>query len=207
VVKPSDPDAPARRDGYLERRGTWAEVTVGSLIAGEKRTDVWEIIDTANPPQIEYGHTLWFRARNRPTGEVKSIPPHMVKDPVTFLMKDDAEKPPPRTPPADAEQIALLVEKLGAQEIATRNNETGEVTCPSYAQGKSVGGNRYGLEEIEHLRICHGIDVSGIQAMPLGKERTIMIAQTHGHLHGPESSKIPHGGFPHRHIPEDLTFL
>ena len=208
MPKPSDPEAQPRRDGFLERVGTWGEVTVGSVIASSlSRTRRWEIIATANPGQIEYGHTLWFRMRDQVTGEEVSVKPRPVSIKVVFLMSSDEEVPPPVTPAHDADQIALLVEKLGAQEIATRDHETGEIHCPDYSgPGAAPGGI---VAELEHLRICHGLDTSGLEAITNYTDRDREVITTHGRLHGRNAATIMPGGkgFPHRHVPEDRTMF
>lgn len=213
MVNPSDPDATPRRDGYLERRGTWGEVTVGSLLAGPKRTDVLEVIDTRAATQIATGYTLWFRVNNIAICEAHTIEPRLKSDPVTFLMKDDDARPPERTPVADAAEIALLVEHLGARHIATLDVATGEVHAPDYASGArhspETGGQRPGIssiDELEHLEVMHGLDISGLRDLT-GNDRLVAISRAHGPLHGPKASGMPHGGVPHRHVPEDLTYF
>lgn len=204
MVQKSDPEATPRRDKWLERPGTWAEVTIGSLLAGHKRTDVWEVVDSAHGQQVEYGHTLWFKMVNQTTGEIYPCPPKLLTGSVTFLMADDAEEPPPRTPASDAEKIALLVSELGASLIAERNHETGEITCPDYdgTFGRMTEDWKYGKEYLSHLEICHGMDVSGIRAIEDPLERTKEMATIHGRAHLDSYPHIGKGGFPHRHIPE-----
>lgn len=201
---PKDHDAeagPPRRDGLYERRGTWGQVVVGAKILGNsgRRGDVWEIIDSRTPDQIRWGESVWYRARSLETGEEATIPPRMVNVPVTFVMESPTGPLPPRTPVSDAEQIALLVEELGATVIATRDNETGEIHCPNYDAGKSVGDNQYGREEAYHLRIAHNIDASGMNS----EER----AKIHRQAHNAAFPQIGKTGFPHRHVPEDHTLL
>jgi hypothetical protein len=198
TVKPSDPEAKPRRDGWVERMGTWADVTVGSLLAGPNRTDVYEVVGLANGPQVIDGYTNWCRVKNTVTGEVWSIEPKPKTTPAKFLMPDDEAAPPPARPVENAEAIALLVQHLGAQEIATRDEQTGEVWCPDYASGKSAGDNSYGIEELEHLRICHGLDISGLESLT-GNAAIVERAKIHGRLHSPRGATEPHGGFPHRH--------
>lgn len=207
MVKPSDPDAPPRRDGWLERHGTWAEVTVGSILADHTRTGAWEVIATATAPQIETNCTQWFRVRSLTTGEEASISPRLVTTRATFLFRDNESQPPPRVPAADGEQMAMLVETLGAQEFAVWDAETGEVWCPNYASGRGHDGRMDGftsvVDEIEHLAVCHGMDVSGLQALsPL--EQIDAVRTAHGPLHDVKGARVPgRGGFPHRHVPED----
>lgn len=198
-------------------RGKAGQIRVGHWIQGSKRTakDVWEATEFRNPGQIEYGHTLWMKVANVHTGVEAVVPPKVVTFPTNFLLTDEefvqaeASRRPPHRPdqwPTDSDEVLLLVEKLGAQDIAMRDNKTGEVICPAYAMGHSHAGNYYGVEEIEHLRIAHGIDVSGLLDLR-GDERTIAVANAHGPLHGPRSAHMAHAGFPHRHVPEDHSFL
>lgn len=195
-----DDDFKERRDGLYEHRGTWDEVTVGTLLATDKRSEAWEVIATAHGPQVQYGYTLWFRVRERTTGEEKSLAPRMKIDRVNILTEQpETLTTPPRTPPSDAEQILLLVESLGATVLATQDNATGEITCPDYASGHSVGDNRYGREEIEHLRIAHNIDAEGMRV----EDRVTL----HGRAHSPKHPTIGKTGFPHRHVPEDMALL
>ena len=49
-----------------------------------------------------------------------------------------AELPEP-THPSDSDAIALLVKELGATELATKDNETGEIRCPF----RFAGGRTY----------------------------------------------------------------
>lgn len=206
MVAKSDPDAKPRRDGMLERRGTWAEVTVGSVLAGPKRADAFEVIASAHGPQIIDEHTLWFRVRNH-DGVEHTIQPRPKTNPVTFLLPNDEATLPARTPAADAEAMALLVEKLGARHIATLDRETGEVTAPDYANGEhhspETPGERsgiIGIDEIEHLEVMHGIDVSGLRGIVEHNDRMIRVAQIHGGLHAPRSTNATHSGVPHRHV-------
>ena len=196
--QPVDPEAPRRRDGYLERKGTWGEVTVGSLLATSwNRTTRWRIIDIANPPQIGHLETLWMRARDEASGAEHSIAPRSKNIPVTFLVSEAEEEPPPTTPASDAEQVALLVETLGAKVIATRDSVTGEIHCPDYDRSYELDTG----DLLMHLRHAHGIDVSGIETAP--HDEKISTAVTwHGRLHTVDAKNPPGAGFPHRHVPE-----
>lgn len=200
MVAPSDPDAQPRRDGWLERPGTWGEVTVGSVLGGPRRTAAWEVIAEAHGAQTIDNYTLWFKIRDLSTGTEHPIEPKPKDRRVIFLMRDDDATPPPRALTDDAEAVALLVEHLGAREIATRDETTGEVWCPDYASGESTtpGSNYYGIEELEHLRICHGLDTTGLEAMA-PDVALVERAKIHGRLHSPRGQHEPHGGFPHRH--------
>lgn len=209
-------------DGLFEWRGKAGQVRVGHVVQGARRTknDVWEILEMKHPAQFEYGCTLWWRVVNKATGQVAAVPPKSITAPVTFLLSEEefemAEKTrrPPDLPhqwPVDSDEVLLLAEKLGARDMASRDNETGEITCPSYAAGqRHTPVWRPGIlmvDEIEHLKICHGLDVGGLEAISDPNELLLAVAKEHGALHGPRSSAMAHKGFPHRHTPEDRTIL
>jgi hypothetical protein len=113
-----------------------------------------------------------------------------------------------QTWPVDSDEILLLVERLGAQAIAARDHETGEIHCPDYASGHSVGGHKTrAIEQLEHIKIAHGIDISSIELLT-GNERIKAVLETHGRQHGPQQNRyLSKGGFPHRHVPEDRSIL
>lgn len=202
----------------VEWRGYAGQVRVGHLIRGASKRviahETWEITEMKHPAQVPAGHTLWWRAVNRYTGEEVAIPPRLMTARTTFLLTLEEEeealrtrRPPHVDPtwPVDSDEVVLLIERLGAQEIASRDNVTGEITCPNYSIGDTArpDGHLYGIEEIEHLRICHGLDTRGLEAMT-GDERVRAIVETHGPLHGPAAKTLHHKGFPHRHVPEDI---
>lgn len=204
---------------WLGRAGM---VRIGHMLQGMKRTkgDVWEVTEMKNPAQIEFGYTLWWRVVNTTTGEVLPVPPRNVRARVTFMLTpeeyalaEQTKRAPdkPHQWPVDSDEVLMLAETLGAREIATRDNVTGEVTCPSYATGAHHAPEwRPGillLDEIEHLKICHGLDVSGLEGIVDHNERLKAVATTHGGLHGPRSARMAHKGFPHRHTPEDHSLL
>lgn len=204
-MKPTSDDFLPRRDGWYEHRGTWAEVTVGTVLADQNsRTKRWEIIAVAHGHQVQYGYTLWMRAREQTTGEEISVEPRNKTALVTILTRNPADtQTAGPTWPTDSDAIMLLVEQLGATLLASRDAETGEITCPDYAIGAShrtgEKGNR--LAEIEHLRIAHGMtDISDETSLA-------DVTTLHGQAHHPRWPNIGKGGFPHRHVPEDLTFF
>lgn len=191
-------------------RGKAGQLRVGHKVFGSYRTpnDVWEILAFANPEQIGYGMTLWTRVRNTTTGAEFSVPPRLVTQGVTFALTEEeleaatqSKRPPERdvVPAVDAAAIALLVERLGAQEIATRDNETGEITCPTIPSHLGAVGI---LPELEHLRICHGLDIAGLEAIADPQKRIHETLDIHAREHGSLASQVGRGGFPHRHIPE-----
>lgn len=201
---PTSDDSDPRRDGWFEHRGTWEEVTVGTIVAGRKRTERWEILEVAHGRQVEFGFTLWMRARDQVSGDVYTMKPRPKVDPVTILTQDprDTETPDP-TAPTDTEAIMVLVEMLGAVQLARRNETTGEVTCPDYESGRHhLPGHLEDLHraEVEHLRFAHGTSVNDdVSAEDL--------TTLHGQAHNPKWPNIGKAGFPHRHVPEDLKLF
>jgi hypothetical protein len=188
-------------DPLDEVRSLLDSTTVGTFLAGRDRTSVWEVIDTKTPDQWEFGHTSWFLAVNRATGEQHAIPPRSKTRRVKVLTREPDENLPVYTPPSDKDEIALLADQLGAHLIAQHHKASGEVWCPDYNAFDSVGDNAYGREEMEHLRICHGIDTSGIEMLP-AEEQVKARAEVHGQAHNPKKTHVGKGGFPHRHAPE-----
>lgn len=210
-MKPTGDDFEPRRDGWFEHKGTWEEVTVGTVICNkQRRSQRWEIIEQAHGVQVEWGHTLWMRAREQTTGEEFTVRPRTKTNAVTILTQSPMDtKTAPPTPPTDSEAIMLLVEELGATLLASRDEATGEITCPDYAAGHYHEGAEPGgmKAEMEHLRMAHGIDTTAYEAMPFD-ERIKTVTTVHGRAHNPKfMSEYNHGGFPHRHVPEDLTLL
>lgn len=205
-MKPTSDDFAPRRDGWFEHRGVWGEVTVGTVIASQKRTERWEVIDSRHGNQVQDGRTLWMRLREQTSGEERTDRPRPKDAPVTILTRNPADvETPPRTPPADTDVLRLLVTELGAHQLASVDNATGEVTCPNYGMGYShedgTGNGRLARAEVEHLRIAHGLDVTALEALPWD-QLIPELARVHGRLHEPPSQP---GGFPHRHVPEDLS--
>ena len=99
-MKPTPEDFKPRRDGWFEHRGTWEEVTLGTVIASDKRSERWEIIEQAHGVQVEFGHTLWMRAREQTTGAEFTVRPRNKTYAVTILTQDPADrKTAPPTPP------------------------------------------------------------------------------------------------------------
>jgi len=204
-MRPTSDDFEPRRDGWFEHKGTWQEVTVGTVIASRKRSERWEIISQHHGQQVEYGHTLWMRAREQNTGAEFIVEPRVKTSVVTILTQDPADfATADPTYPTDSESIALLVEKLGATHLASRDLKTGEITCPYYEAGENHldeigdGALRRGLAE--HLKFAHNLN-------PPEGTVCIDLSHVHSQSHDPKHPSIGKGGFPHRHIPEDLTFL
>lgn len=205
-MKPTSDDFEPRRDGWFEHDGIWDEVTVGTVLAdSSKRTPRWEVIALGHGQQVEYGHTLWMRVRDQVSGEEHSVKPQIKTRKVTILTQSPLDrKTAPPTEPSDSEAIMLLVRELGATHLATKDNVTGEITCPMYAAGhrhtEEWSPGILGRDEIEHLRFAHGMSVNddiGIAD----------LATLHGQAHDPRWPNIGKGGFPHRHVPEDLSIL
>lgn len=211
-MKPTNEDFQPRRDGWFEHRGTWGEVTVGTVLADpSSRTKRWEIVEVAHGHQVEYGHTLWMRAVDQSSGEVKTFSPRPKNYTVRILTQDprDTRTAPP-TPPSDSETIMLLVEQLGARLLARRDEVTGEITCPMYEAGDNhldeIGNRALFRGECEHLRIAHGIDTAPLEAMDW-QQQIIEITRWHGAAHNSKYPDWGKGGFPHRHVPEDLSLM
>lgn len=203
-MNPTDDDAQPRRDGWHEHKGTWAEVTVGTVIAdANSRMRRWEIIATShgNAP-IPPMKTLWMRAREQASGEEFTVEPRTKTTRVIILTEDPRDtKTPDYTPPGDTEAVWALVEGLGATLLASRDEATGEITCPDYTYESHLDGDgRIKLGLLEHMRIAHGHEHFD-QEDDLPSLITLH-AQMH-HLENP----IGKGGFPHRHVPEDLTLI
>lgn len=196
-MKPTSDDFQPRRDGWFEHRGTWGEVTVGTVLSDQSsRTKRWEIVDCSHGLQVQYGYTLWMRAREQTSGEEFTVRPRPKTDLVDILTRDPADtQTASPTPPSDSEAIELLVSELGASVLASRDTATGEITCPNYSAGYHATEDWHrGKEEIAHLRIAHGLTVPDDISLV---DRTKIHSNAHMH---PQS-----GGFPHRHVPEDLS--
>lgn len=200
-MKPTG-DVQPRRDGWHEHEGKWGEVVVGTVIANaQRRTERWEIFEQAMATPVPFMRTLWMRAREQGTGAEFTVSPRSKDGKVIILTRDPADtKTGPITPPSDADAIMLLVEELGATLLATRDETTGEITCPDYTYDSHLDGDqaiRRGL--IEHMRMAHGMaaddDLSLVDAITL-----------HGTAHDPNSG-VTKGGFPHRHVPEDMELV
>ena len=197
-MDPTPEDFQPRRDGWFEHEGTWAEVTIGTVIGSRHyRTGAWEIIDQSHGKgQIPIASTLWMRARNLATGEERTVRPRHKTIAVTILTRDPEDtQTPPVTPPSDSEALELLVKELSPVPLAYRDEETGEITCPDL--NSMDFGKR---EEIEHLTYAHGITVP--QDLSLADVITL-----HGRAHQPKYRDVGKGGFPHRHANEDLSIF
>lgn len=206
-MKVTAEDFEPRRDGWFEHAGTWGEVTVGTVIANpERRSERWEVIEVAHGLQTQHGDTLWMRAREQTTGAEHTIRPHLKIKPVTILTQSPLDtQTPPVTPASDAEAIALLVERLGATHLATRDHETGEITCPDYNASFTGHGGEGNImdQQLEHLRFAHGVDTTDFEKMT-PEQQIQEVWLYHGRCHNP-AYEFGKGGFPHRHVPEDLS--
>lgn len=204
-MKPTSDDFAPRRDGWFEHRGTWGEVTVGTVLATEKRSERWEVIETAHGTKpIPYGYTLWFKIREQTTGQVHVVEPKPKYTPVDILTQNPADTQTPEpTEPSDAQAVMLLARELGAEVMASFDAKTGEVTCPDYVYRSHIEG--HGDRQIsrgltEHLRVAHSVSVDD------GLDIATLIG-LHGQAHNPEWPNIGKGGFSHRHVPEDLSIM
>ena len=198
-------DFEPRRDGWFEHKGTWDEVTVGTVVGNGKRSEAYEVLATAHGQQVEYGYTLWFQMKNLVTGEVFPVEPKWKVAPVTILTRDPRDiKTPDVTFPVDSEAIMLVVQELGAETMAMHDSKTGEVHCPDYILSpghlKGPKNRQRGLRE--HLKFAHGIEeVAELDDWELDVKN---LHNRHSLAHlNPE----PGAGFPHRHVPEDLDYL
>ena len=200
VVEPAEP----RKDGLIEVSAQWKDLGVGMTIEANGRK--WTIVDSAIPAQFQYGHSLWFKFR-APRGEEVNYPPQPLVRRVTILREPGKPLPPPTLPQGHAE-AELLMRELGAVEIATKDNKTGEIWCPMHTNLDFPKGD-YGRGELLHLRLAHGVDTTALEALT-GDERTIAIVKAHGPLHArhAEALALQNGkGFPHRHVPEELEYM
>lgn len=201
-MKPTG-DVQPRRDGWFEHRAKWDEVVVGTVLADtQTRKKRWEIVDIAMGTPVAFGYTLWMRAREQTTGEEFTVVPRHKNTWLTVLTQDPADTYlGEATPPSDADAIMLLVEKLGATHLASRDEKTGEITCPDYTYESHLEGPANisrGL--IEHMTMAHGMTV------PAGLDLLETIT-LHGQAHDRAQPDIGKGGFPHRHVPEDMTIF
>ncbi len=208
MPKPTDMEVfRPRQDGLFERKGIWREATVGCLILGSsgRRGDIWEIVAAANGTgQLPWAHTPWFQMRSHETQDVVSQPPIYKSRVATFLTTspDDRNPLPPVMPAVDADRVALLIETLGAAEILTMDNATGEAYAPFYANGDhALADWHYAREEMMHLRICHQIDTEVAEKLP-HDERLVAITNAHARAHSPTEPHFGKGGITHRHMPD-----
>lgn len=197
-------DAPPRKDGWFQHRGTWEEVTVGTVLEGKKPSERWEVIETAHGAQVRHAYTLWFKVREQTTGATFPIEPKRKNDTVTILTQDPRDKrTAPPTEPSDAAAIMLLVQELGAELLATKDSTTGEITCPDYIYRSHIPG--YGERQAsrglrEHLRIAHAMSIDDDASHD-------DMHRVHSQAHNPAWPNIGKGGFPHRHVPENLEMF
>lgn len=188
-MKPTDPAAEPRADGWFPHKGWWSEVTIGTVVAG-RDGGRWQIIDARQGGNGQMFETPWFRAREMTTGAEYTMAPRPTKDAVTILTRAPSDTWTGHHEVSDADAIMLLVRELGATELATRDDRTGEVTCPDYVYDSHNGKIVDGL--VEHMRIAHQMQVD--DGLDIGE---LMVQ--HGHAHN-RNSEIGKGGFPHRHV-------
>jgi len=203
-MKPTGDDFAPRRDGWFEHAGTWGEVTVGTVIAApNSRTQRWEIIATSHgTTQIPFMKTLWMRAREQTTGAEFTSPPRTKTSKVIILTRDPADTTTPAyVAPSDTDAVWAVVEGLGATLLATRDSATDEITCPDYIVESHLETDEKPLTRglIEHMRLAHGATVDD----SLDYHAAISL---HGPMHDADNPSGK-GGFPHRHVPEDLNLI
>ena len=206
-MMPTGDDFKPRRDGWYEHKGTWGEVVVGTVIAdANSRTRRWEIIATSHgtapiPPM----KTLWMRAREMSSGEEFTVEPRTKTARVIILTDSPADtRTGPYVGPTDTEAVWALVEGLGASLMASIDEATGEITCPDYISDSHLADDTErpvfrGL--VEHMRIAHG----GLQGLDHPELDLATAITMHAQLHRLQNHLG--GGFPHRHVPEDLTLI
>jgi hypothetical protein len=166
----------------------WGELGIGHVILKDGRK--WTVVDAAAPAQYEYGRSNWLKLR-APNGEEHAIEPKSVRKQVDVLIDPEADPIPPVSHVHGSVEAALLVEQLGAIELATQDSATGEVWCPW-----SVSGS----VDLVHLQVAHNIDTTGIETLEQRND-------VHGQAHDPRYPLIGKGGFTHRHVPEDLSII
>lgn len=171
----------------------WGDLGIGHVIPRDGRK--WTIVDAATPDQYEYGHSNWLKVR-APNGEEHAIAPKPLTRKVTVLIDPEADPIPPASHVHGSAEAALLVEQLGAVELATRDERTGEVWCP-WPGNEGSGGEA----ALVHLQVAHNLDTSGIEDTAEAR------AKIHGRAHDPRHPLFGKGGFPHRHVPEDLSIV
>lgn len=138
------------------------------------------------------GETPWFRAREMTTGAEYTMPPRATNTKVVILTRSPTDTwAGQHKPPTDVEAIMAVVESLGATILATRDDKTGEVTCPDYVYDTHPG-TRLIEGFAEHLRVAHGLQVDD-NIEPGDAYR--LHAQAHSRNH----PNIGKGGFVHRH--------
>jgi hypothetical protein len=166
----------------------WGDLGIGHVIPKDGRK--WTVVDGAAPAQYEYGHSNWIRIQ-APNGETHAIPPKPVTRRVTVLVDPEADPIAPLSHVHGSAEAALLVEQLGAVELATRDETSGEVWCP-WEMDKATA--------ILHLQVAHQIDTTGIDSAEAR-------AEVHGRAHDIGHPLIGKKGFAHRHVPEDLSII
>lgn len=191
-------DFEPRRDGWFEHRGTWSEVTVGTVVGTKKRSEAFEVLATAHGQQVQHGYTLWFQMKNLVTGEIFPVEPKFKVSPVVILTRDPRDRvTAPVTEPTDTQAILLLIQELGAETMASHDTATGEVVCPDYVGNSHLTGPKKvqrGLRE--HLKFAHSLDVAERDHW---EDDLKELNRVHSLAHtNPEVG----AGFPHRHVPE-----
>ena len=195
-MRPTSDDFEPRRDGWFEHKGTWAEVTVGTVVGNNKRSEAYEVLATAHGNGVQHGYTLWFQMKNLVTGEIFPVEPKFKVAPVVILTRDprDRQTAPP-TEPTDTQAILLLIKELGAETLAKHDTATGEVTCPDYVVSSHLDGPKKvqrGLRE--HLLFAHGIEAPVLDDWELDLKN---LNSRHSLAH--TSGTVVFG---HRHVPE-----
>lgn len=186
---------------YEVRHIQWGQLGMGSIVY-DSNYRRWTVVAVAQPQQFEYGKTCWLRFR-APNGEEVSIQPRYVNKRVRVLV-DPLSDPVAPAWPDGAEGAWLLAQELGATEIATLDQNTGEVWCPDYTAPNPDATGIAPL--ITHLEICHAVDISALVA---GEPVNFDEASAQAHRIHEQAHAHPVGGagFTHRHVPEDHDIL
>lgn len=203
-MKPTGDDFAPRRDGWFEHDGTWGEVGVGTVIATpNSRKQRWEIVDVAMSTPVPYMKTLWMRAREQTTGQEFTVEPRTKTAKAIILTQDPADtRTAGPTPPSDADAVWALVEGLGATLMASRDEATGEITCPDYVNESHIEGLDAPIKRglLDHMKIAHGHDHFDHD------DELASLITLHAQMHD-VNNPAGKSGFPHRHVPEDLTLI
>lgn len=198
-MKPTSDEFKPRRDGYFEHRAQWGEVVIGTLMPDpSSRVKIWEVVDQAHGKTVDYGMTLYMRIREVSTGVEHTIRPRLKTHWTSVLTRDPADTvlPPASGRPSDAEAILEVANSLGGVVMSWIDSETGEVQCPDHAY---IDGSATKWM-IDHLRRAHKLSVDD------GADPNDLVP-LHSQAHNPAWPNIGKDGYPHRHVPEDLSFL
>lgn len=156
----------------IAERKTWADLAVDAYLRDANGT-VWRVV-AKDDRDLEPGTSPHYRCRNR-AGDWLTISSKPLDTPVTILTPADGEA-----------EIKILRDILGAEVLATKDNRTGEVTCPRWPVG---GASGFPLDVFrDHLVLGHGIYATDIKTYA-------KLVEAHEAAHARDET--PH--LPHRH--------